>query len=152
MNIFSVMVENFMKVFMDDVIVFGTSSDVCLMNLKKVLTQCKEKGLVLNWEKCYFMVPSSIALRRVISSKWIAVDKFKIELIYKQPTPKTVKDTRSFVGHGGFHRRYIQNFSSISRLVCNLLTKDALLNGPQLARGVQNPDWQANFSTHNITT
>lgn len=83
MNIFSVMVENFMKVFMDDVIVFGTSSDVCLMNLKKVLTQCKEKGLVLNWEKCYFMVPSSIALRRVISSKWIAVDKFKIELIYK---------------------------------------------------------------------
>lgn len=127
-SMFSDMVENCMEVFMDDLTVFGTSFDACLLNLKRVLTRCEEKGLVLNWEKCHFMVPSGIVLGHVISSKGIEVDKSKIELISKLPTPKTVKDIRSFLGHAGFYRRFIQNFSSIARPLCNLLIKDVTFN------------------------
>uniref|UniRef100_A0A2N9HU83 Integrase catalytic domain-containing protein n=1 Tax=Fagus sylvatica TaxID=28930 RepID=A0A2N9HU83_FAGSY len=85
--------------------------------------RCVEKGLVLNWEKCHFMVTSGIVLGHVVSSKGIEVDKAKVDLILNLPTPKTVRDVRSFLGHVGFYRRFIRDFSSISRPLCNLLLK-----------------------------
>ena len=56
MSIFIDMVKKCKEVFTDDLTVFGTSFDSCLSNLKGVLCRCEEKGLVLNWEKCHFMV------------------------------------------------------------------------------------------------
>jgi hypothetical protein len=114
-SIFSDMVREFMEVFMDDLSVFGDSFDGCLENLGKVMDRCEEKNLVLNWEKCHFMVTSEIVLGHIVSSRGIKVDKSKIELISKLPTPNTVKDVRSFVGHVGFYRRFMQGFSFISR-------------------------------------
>ena len=102
LSIFSDMVERFLEVFMDDFSVFGDSFDDCLSNLKMVLTRCEEKNLVLNWEKCHFMVRNGIVLGHIVSSKGIEVDKSKIELISHLPTPKSVKDIRSFLGHAGF--------------------------------------------------
>jgi hypothetical protein len=61
-SIFSDMVEKFMEVFMDDLSIFGNSFDDCLNQLKLVLARCVEKGLVLNWEMCHFMVTSGIML------------------------------------------------------------------------------------------
>ncbi|XP_038974777.1 uncharacterized protein LOC120106013 [Phoenix dactylifera] len=159
MSIFSDMVENCMEVFMDDLTVFGDSFDVCLFNLKRVLARCKEKGLVLNWEKCHFMVPSGIVLGHIVSSRGIEVDQSKIELISKLPTPKTVKDVRSFLGHAGFYRRFIQNFSAISRPLCNLLVKDTPFEWTQECQAafqtligkltsapiMQPPDWSLPF-------
>jgi hypothetical protein len=124
-SIFSDMVEKFMEVFMDDLSVFGDSFDDYLNNLKLVLARCVEKGLVLNWEKCHFMVTSGIVLGHVVSSKGIEVDKAKVDLILNLPTPKTVRDVRSFLGHAGFYRRFIKDFSAISRPLCNLLLKES---------------------------
>lgn len=124
-NIFSDMVKNYVKIFMDDLTIFESSFDACLLNLERVLTCCEEKELVLNWEKCHFMVPSGIVLGHIIYSRGIKVDQSKIELISKLPTPRTVKDVRSFLGHAGFYRGFIQNFLTISRPLCDLLAKDA---------------------------
>jgi hypothetical protein len=55
-SIFSNMVEQFMEIFMDDFFIFGSSFQECLHRLILVLVRCKEKNLVLNWEKCHFMV------------------------------------------------------------------------------------------------
>ncbi|KAI3448686.1 hypothetical protein Pfo_005351 [Paulownia fortunei] len=126
LSIFSDMVECFLEVFMDDFSVFGNSFDDCLSNLEKVLIRCEEKNLVLNWEKCHFMVTTGIVLGHIISSEGIEVDKSKIELIANLPTPKTVKEIRSFLGHAGFYRRFIKDFSIISKPLCNLLTKDTI--------------------------
>lgn len=71
------------------------------------------------------MVSSGIVLGHIVSSKGIEVDEAKIEFISKLPVPKTVKDVRSFLGHAGFYRRFIHNFSAISRPLCNLLLKDS---------------------------
>lgn len=109
---------------MDDFSVFGNSFDDCLHNLKKVLNRCEEKNLILNWEKCHFMVSKGIVLGHIVSSQGIEVDKAKIELIANLPTPKTLKDIRSFLGHAGFYRRFIKDFNAISRPICNLLSKD----------------------------
>ncbi|XP_031266005.1 uncharacterized protein LOC116124425, partial [Pistacia vera] len=62
MSIFEDMVERFIEVFMDDFSVFGSSFDNCLTNLSLVLQRCKETNLVLNWEKCHFMVQEGIVL------------------------------------------------------------------------------------------
>jgi hypothetical protein len=66
-SIFSDMVEQFMEIFMDDFSVFGSSFQECLDRLMLVLVRCKEKNLVLNWEKCHFMVKQGIVLGHVIS-------------------------------------------------------------------------------------
>ena len=124
MGIFSDMVESIMEVFMDDFSVFGDSFGECLRNLDKVLTRCEEKNLVLNWEKCHFMVTKGIVLGHIVSSRGIEVDKSKIDLISNLPSPKSVKDVRSFLGHAGFYRRFIRDFSAISKPLCNLLSKD----------------------------
>ena len=106
------------------IFLFGDSFDDCLTNLEKVLSRCEEKNLVLNWEKCHFMVTNGIVLGHIVSSKGIEVDKSKIELIANLPTPKSIKDVRSFLGHAGFYRRFIKDFSVISKPLSNLLTKD----------------------------
>ena len=81
---------------------------------------------MLNWEKCHFMVRNGIVLGHIVSSKGIEVDKSKIELISNLPTPKSVNDIRSFLGHAGFYRRFIKDFSTISRPLSNLLSKDSI--------------------------
>ena len=52
------------------------------------------------------------------------MDKATVELISNLPTPKCVRDIRSFLGHAEFYRRFIKNFSAIARPLCNLLAKD----------------------------
>ena len=62
---------------MDDITVYGGSFEECLINLETVLHICIEKNLVLNWEKCNFMVNQGIMLGHIISNKGIEVDKAK---------------------------------------------------------------------------
>ncbi|KAL5574187.1 hypothetical protein UlMin_023784 [Ulmus minor] len=124
MSIFSDMVERFLEIFMDDFSVFGSSFDECLHHLKLVLVRCKEKNLVLNWEKCHFWVKKGIVLGHIVSQKGIEVDKSKVDLISSLPPARTVKEIRSFLGHAGFYRRFIKDFSKVSRPLCSLLAKD----------------------------
>ena len=109
---------------MDDFSIFGSTFSECLHLLRLVLERCKEKHLVLNWEKCQFMVKKGIVLGHVISKKGIEVDKAKIDSITNLPPPKSVKEIRSFLGHAGFYRRFIKNFSKVARPLTNLLAKE----------------------------
>ncbi|KAI3450295.1 hypothetical protein Pfo_006960 [Paulownia fortunei] len=124
LSIFSAMVEHFLEVFIDDFSIFANSFDDCLSKLEKILIRCEEKGFVLNWEKCHFIVTTDIVLGHIISSKDIKINKSKIELIAKLSIPKFVKEVRSFLGHVGFYRKFIKDFSIIYKPLCNLLTKD----------------------------
>ncbi|RVX03601.1 Retrovirus-related Pol polyprotein from transposon 17.6 [Vitis vinifera] len=134
LSIFSDMVERIMEVFMDDITVYGSSYEECLMHLEAVLHRCIEKDLVLNWEKCHFMVQKGIVLGHIISKNGIEVDKAKVELIVKLPPPTNVKGIRQFLGHAGFYRRIIKDFSKISKPLCELLVKDASLCGMRSVR------------------
>ncbi|CAN6552294.1 unnamed protein product [Malus baccata var. baccata] len=104
MSIFSDYVEKIIEVFMDDFSVFGDSFDSCLHNLSVILKRCVETNLVLNWEKCHFMVKQGIVLGHIISEKGIEVDKSKIDLVRHLPSPTSVREVRSFLGHAGFYR------------------------------------------------
>ncbi|RVW82824.1 Retrovirus-related Pol polyprotein from transposon 17.6 [Vitis vinifera] len=71
LSISSDMVERIMEVFMDDITIYGSSYEECLLHLEAVLQRCIEKDLVLNWEKCHFMVQQGIVLGHIISKKGI---------------------------------------------------------------------------------
>jgi hypothetical protein len=124
MSIFSDKVKKFLEVFMDDFYVFGSSFDNCLHNLSLVLKHCKETNLILSWEKSHFMVQEGIVLGCIVSKRGIEVDRVKVELIENLPPPTSMKQIHSFLGHAGFYRCFIKDFSKILRPLCSLLAKD----------------------------
>jgi hypothetical protein len=104
MAVFSEFIEEIIEVFMDDFSVYGKMFMDCLANFEKVLTRCAEVDLVLNWEKCHFMVKQGIVLGHVISERGIEVNKAKVETVEQLPPPTDVKSLRSFLGHARFYR------------------------------------------------
>ncbi|CAN6453582.1 unnamed protein product [Victoria cruziana] len=159
LSIFADMLDDTMEVFMDDFSIYGSSFDDCLQKLEKVLIRCEETNLVLSWEKSHFMVREGIVLGHIVSDRGIEVDKAKVEMIAKLTPPSSVREVRSFLGHASFYRRFIQDFSKISRPLCELLAKDvtfvfseeclrsfnllkeALVSAPILRA----PDWNLDF-------
>ena len=91
MAIFSNFCEKICEVFMDDLSVYGSSFDDCLSNLDRVLQRCEQTNLVLNWEKCHFMVNEGIVLGHKISKRVIKVDKAKVDAIEKMSCSKDIK-------------------------------------------------------------
>nr|GEZ42482.1 reverse transcriptase domain-containing protein [Tanacetum cinerariifolium] len=124
MAIFNDMIKKTMEVFMDDFSAFRNSFQTCLSHLEKMLKRCEDTNLCLNWKKSHFMVKEGIVLSHKISKNGIEVDKVKVDVIAKLPHPTTVKGIRSFLGHAGFYRRFIQDFSKIARSMTRLLEKD----------------------------
>ncbi|RDY08166.1 Retrovirus-related Pol polyprotein from transposon 17.6, partial [Mucuna pruriens] len=90
--IFLDLLKDCMEVFMDDFTVYANSFDACLKNLSKVLKRCIDTNLVLNFEKCHFMVTEGIMLRHLVSNRGIEVDKSKIDIIIALPNPTSVQE------------------------------------------------------------
>ena len=159
MAIFSDMVERTIEVFMDDFSIVGVSFYDCLENLRAVLMRFEETNLVLNWEKCHFMVREGIVLGHKISARGIEVDIAKVEVI-ELPPPTSVKGIWSFLGDAGFYKRFIKDFSKIAKPLSNLLMqgvvftfdeqcnqafmtlKEKLISAPIIVT----PDWASPFA------
>ena len=128
MSMFSDLEQEVMEIFMDDFTVYGSSFEHCLQNLGTVLHKCQDKNLALNCKKCQFMVTEGIVLGHRISAARLEVDQAKVSIIKTLFPPTTVKGIRSFLGHAGFYRRFIRDFSKIARPLCKLLEKDTKFN------------------------
>jgi hypothetical protein len=70
------------------------------------------------------LLTEGIVLGHHLSAVGIKVDPTNIEVIVNLPSPKTQKDVRSFLGHAGYYRRFIENFTKVARPMFKLLTKD----------------------------
>ncbi|RDX96604.1 Retrovirus-related Pol polyprotein, partial [Mucuna pruriens] len=102
-SIFSDLLQDCMEVFMDDFMVYADSFDACLENLSKVLTSCIDTNLVLNFEKCHFMVTEGIVLGHLVSKDLSSKPRFCA---------------------GGFYKIFIKNYSKIALQLSKPLQKD----------------------------
>ncbi|CAM8892765.1 unnamed protein product [Rhodiola kirilowii] len=158
-SIFSDMIGEFIEVFMDDFTIYGETFDACLDNLSTVLARCVSMNLVLNYEKCHFMVTHGVVLGHIVSQEGIEVDKSKIDLIMTLPYPSTVRDIQSFLGHAGFYRRFIKDFSKKALPLSTLLQKEVPFEFTNACKEafnelkkaltstpiIQTPDWRKPF-------
>jgi hypothetical protein len=158
MAIFSDMIGDYVDVFMDDFSIFEDDFDSCLDNLTKILKRCIQVNLVLSWEKSHFMVRNGIVLGHRISKDGLEVDHAKSDIISHLPPPSSVMQIRSFMGHVGFYRRFIKDFSKIAQPLTNLLVADApfdfdsnchsafmTLRNVVSGSILQPPDWSLDF-------
>ena len=111
--------------------------------------------------KCHFMV-TGIVLGHKISATGLEVDQTKVSIIKTLFPPTTVKGIRSFLGHAGFYKRFIRDFSKISRPLCRLLEKDAKVDFNESYRSafeeiksrlvtaliMATPDWNKEFESY----
>eukprot|EP00253_Pinus_taeda_P028310 PITA_28310 len=128
-------------------------------NLEKVLKRCIEAHLALSTEKCHMMMNEGIVLGHYVSLLGIHVDPAKIQVILTLPIPKTQTEVRSFLGHAGYYRRFIKDFSKIASPLFVLLTKNAefkwsddcekafdqLKHQLSIAPILRGPDWACPF-------
>jgi hypothetical protein len=122
--IFVDLVDDCVVVYMDEFSVYGDTFEEALENLEKFLNRCQETCLALRNTKCFMMRIEGVVLGHHISAAGIKVDPTKIEVIVNLPSPSTQKDVRSFLGHAGYYRRFIRNFTKIASPLFKLLAKD----------------------------
>ncbi|GKC75789.1 reverse transcriptase domain-containing protein [Tanacetum coccineum] len=109
MAIFYDMIEETMEVFMDDFSVFGDSFSSCLSHLDKMLKRCEDTNLLLNWEKCHFMIKEGIVLGHKILKSRIEVDRAKVDVIAKLPHLTSVKGVRRVENLTADHLSRLEN-------------------------------------------
>lgn len=111
-------------VYLDDIIVYANTFDEHLERLDQVLTRINGANLKLSPEKCKLFQKKVNFLGHTISETGIATDEKKIQAIVEWPTPKTVREIRSFLGLCSYYRRFVQNFSCIAKPLHKLTEKD----------------------------
>lgn len=111
-------------VYLDDVIVFGSTFEQTLQNLTTVFDRFKTANLKLKPKKCAMFKEEVSYLGHVVSKHGIKCDPAKLDTIKTWPTPESVADVRSFLGLASYYRKYIENFSTISFPLTQLTKKN----------------------------
>ena len=113
---------NWCIVYLDNIIIFSDTKEEHIKRLEAVFQKLMAAGLKLKPTKCFFFRDEIEYLGHVVSGKGISTNPKKIEAVTKWPTPKTVYDVRSFLGFVGYYRRFIKNFSKITKPIRELIT------------------------------
>ena len=122
-SIFAGLQHEIMLLYLDDLIVFAPTIQEELKRLGRVFEQLRSAGLKLKPAKCNLFQKSVVYLGHVVSDQGVATDPEKIRAVREWPTPRTVKEVRSFLGLASYYRRYIKSFADTARPLHRLTEK-----------------------------
>lgn len=115
-------------VYMDDIIIYSTSLQEHIVNLKKVFLKLREANFKVQLDKSEFLHKEVNFLGHVVSEDGIKPNPMKIEAIKKYPIPKTPKQIKQFLGLLGYYRRFIKDFAKLTKPMTSMLKKNNKLN------------------------
>ncbi|KAJ9544987.1 hypothetical protein OSB04_024694 [Centaurea solstitialis] len=116
--------DNFVIVFIDDILIYSKTAEEHGEHLRKVLQMLKRERLYAKFSKCEFWLKEVQFLGHVVTQEGIKVDPTKIEAIKDWESPKSPSEVRSFLGLAGYYRRFIEHFSAIATPLTELTRKD----------------------------
>ncbi|XP_063911941.1 uncharacterized protein LOC135128792 [Zophobas morio] len=111
-------------VYLDDIVIYAENLKEHEIKLKEVFNRLKEHNLKLQPDKCEFLKREVCYLGHLVTDKGIRPDPEKVKSVKNFPVPTNTKQVKAFLGLAGYYRRFVQNFSSISKPINNLLKKN----------------------------
>jgi hypothetical protein len=124
-SVFMLELDKFVMVFIDNILIYSKSEEEHAQHLRVILQRLRDHHLYAKFSKCAFWLREVPFFGHVISAEGIAVDPSKVEEVLEWKSPKSVTQIRSFLGLAGYYRRFILNFSKISKPMTQLLEKEA---------------------------
>ena len=101
----------FVIVFLDDILVYSTTLEEHLENLRKVFQFLRENALYVKDSKCKFLKDSIQYLGHITSAEGIAMDSSKVDAIMRWPAPQSMEELQIFLGMAGFYRKYVNGYA-----------------------------------------
>ncbi|KAK2443611.1 hypothetical protein QL285_014700 [Trifolium repens] len=124
-RIFQPYLDQFVVIFIDDILIYSKDSQEHAEHLRIVLSILREKQLYAKFSKCEFWLSEVKFLGHVISQGGVSVDPSKVEAVLNWERPRSVTEVRSFLGLAGYYRRFILGFSEIALPLTRLTRKGA---------------------------
>lgn len=112
--------DNFVIVYLDDILIFSKTPDDHLVHVNKVLSALQKARLYAGLGKCAFAMKEVTFLGHIVNAEGIKVDPKKVEAVHEWPTPRNVTEVRSFLGMTGFYRRFIHHYAHKALPLTNL--------------------------------
>ncbi|KAJ0537730.1 putative nucleotidyltransferase, Ribonuclease H [Helianthus annuus] len=122
-RVFHEYLDQFVIVFIDDILVFSKSRVEHEDHLRTVLGTLRQEKLYTKFSKCDFWLEQVAFLGHIVSAEGITMDPSKVEAITKWPRPTSVTEVRSFLGLAGYYRRFVEGFSILALPLTQLLRK-----------------------------
>jgi hypothetical protein len=122
-SVFMTELDKFVVVFIDDILIYSKNEKEHAKHLRIVLQRLRDHKLYANFSKCEFWLNSVKFLGHTISKDGISIDPSKVQEVMDWKPPKSVHQIRSFLGLAGYYRRFIPDFSRITKPMTELLKK-----------------------------
>ena len=123
-RVFQRYLDRFFIVFIDDILMYSSSSEEHSEHLRIVLQTLRERQLYSKLSKCQFWLDRVAFLGHVILVEGVNVDPKKREAVVNWKPPKNVSEVRSFLGLAGYYRKFVEGFSKIAAPLTKLTKKD----------------------------
>jgi hypothetical protein len=127
-SVFMPELDKFVVVFIDGILIYSKSKEEHATHLRVVLARLWEHKLYAKFSKCEFWLDQVPFLGHILSAEGVAVDPGKVKDILEWKPPTTIHLVRSFLGMAGYYRRFIPDFSKISKPITELLKNDVKFN------------------------
>jgi hypothetical protein len=124
-NIFQEWLDDFVIIYIDDILVYNNSTEEHVEHLRKVFQRLRENKLYVKFEKCEFRVMKVDFLGHKVTQEGLKMDDHKVKAILDWEPPRSVPTLRSFLGLAFYYNKLIKNFATIATPLTNLLKKSS---------------------------